>query len=50
MKVERIEHIIGGRKEVPLDYLEIVTKLPQDEIIAIVKELGYRILDNKVIR
>ncbi len=51
VKVERVKHIIESQKDVPLGYLEIVLKLPRDVIIDIVKnELGYKIIDNKVIK
>ena len=49
-KIERIENLIGRKKDVDIEYLELVTKIPIDEIKEIVtKHLKLEIKDKKII-
>ncbi|MHA1501912.1 MAG: tetratricopeptide repeat protein [Candidatus Heimdallarchaeota archaeon] len=49
LNIERIQQIIGNKKEVDIEYIEVLTKLPQVEIIVIVEnELGFIYKNGKI--
>ncbi|NHJ84535.1 MAG: hypothetical protein FK734_03685 [Asgard group archaeon] len=51
LQVERVKHYIGSKKEVFLDYLEVILKIPRDELESIItNDLGLKIKGDKVIQ